>query len=428
MIESKVSSIFNVLFYCFRLQYIDSHIVIIVSSTVQKMGKRFVHRLVISCIVLANVDIAASNSALDVGYLIKYIFQDYNKNVIPLMNFENKIQLNMRLVITGIHDVNERDQKLVTNGFLHMHWYDDYLKWDPANHNGVPVILIPQKDVWKPDIALKNGFNKMSELGNNFIQVQINYSGSITWTPTEVFETKCSINIRYFPFDEQSCDLVFALWMTGNDMIEFNLNYDAVEFVEVEHNSMWSVVSSSSSASNYEYDSANVTFTINLKRNPSYYIYNLIVPVILLSILTVFTFILPADSGEKMGYSTTVFLSFAVFLTIVSSELPKASGSLLSSYMVFELAVSTCVVCITAFELRLHHRKTEVPKTVQKLVMIKCVRIKPPKVSSTDSDVGKNEIADVTWDYVISRVDAVLFCVILVLKLSVIGGFMIALD
>jgi hypothetical protein len=54
---------------------------------------------------------------------------------------------------------------------------------------------------------------------------------------------------------------------------------------------------------------------------------NVIVPVILLGIFNVFTFVLPADSGEKIGYSVTVFPSFAVCLTVVSAELPKTSES-----------------------------------------------------------------------------------------------------
>ncbi|XP_076089841.1 uncharacterized protein LOC143061297 [Mytilus galloprovincialis] len=37
---------------------------------------------------------------------------------------------------------------------------------------------------------------------------------------------------------------------------------------------------------------------------------NMVLPLVLLSILNLFTFAIPADSGERMGYTVTVWLSF----------------------------------------------------------------------------------------------------------------------
>ena len=89
---------------------------------------------------------------------------------------------------------------------------------------------------------------------------------------------------------------------------------------------------------------SRVVFTIILERNSGYYMTNVIVPVILLGTFNVFTFVLPADSGEKIGYTMTVFLSFAVFLTVVSSELPQTSGSILEYYLLFQLVMGTFIL------------------------------------------------------------------------------------
>jgi hypothetical protein len=92
---------------------------------------------------------------------------------------------------------------------------------------------------------------------------------------------------------------------------------------------------------------SRVVFTIILERNSGYYMTNVIVPVILLGTFNVFTFVLPADSGEKIGYTMTVFLSFAVFLTVVSSELPQTSGSILEYYLLFQLVMGTFIIVTT---------------------------------------------------------------------------------
>jgi hypothetical protein len=68
----------------------------------------------------------------------------------------------------------------------------------------------------------------------------------------------------------------------------------------LDENGMWSVVSTSAS-DDVEYAESRVIFTIILERNSGYYMTNVIVPIILLGILKVFTFVLPADSGEKIG-------------------------------------------------------------------------------------------------------------------------------
>jgi hypothetical protein len=118
----------------------------------------------------------------------------------------------------------------------------------------------------------------------------------------------------------------------------------------LDANGIWSVVSTSASE-DVESVESRVVFTIILERNSGYYMTNVIVPVILLGIFNVFTFVLPADSGEKIGYSVTVFPSFAVCLTVVSAELPKTSESILGYYLLFQLGMGTFVVAVTAIEL-----------------------------------------------------------------------------
>ena len=64
---------------------------------------------------------------------------------------------------------------------------------------------------------------------------------------------------------------------------------------------------------------------MKIKRLATYYIVSVVFPVLFLSLTATLVFALPADSGEKMGTSITVLLSFAVYLTIVSENIPKTS-------------------------------------------------------------------------------------------------------
>lgn len=64
----------------------------------------------------------------------------------------------------------------------------------------------------------------------------------------------------------------------------------------------------------------SIYFKIRLKRRPMFICLTVVFPLILLGVLSIFVFVLPPESGEKVGFSVTVFLSFAVFLTILKDS------------------------------------------------------------------------------------------------------------
>ena len=72
---------------------------------------------------------------------------------------------------------------------------------------------------------------------------------------------------------------------------------------------------------------AQLDFVLTTTRRPSYYVLNIVLPIMLMSALSVLVFILPFQSGEKASYALTVLLSYAVLLTIVASEMPPISDN-----------------------------------------------------------------------------------------------------
>ena len=68
-------------------------------------------------------------------------------------------------------------------------------------------------------------------------------------------------------------------------------------------------------------------FYFQLKRKPLFYGLNYLLPVIVTAALTVFVFLLPAESGEKIGYCLTVLLAFMVILTLIAADLPTTAAN-----------------------------------------------------------------------------------------------------
>ena len=71
----------------------------------------------------------------------------------------------------------------------------------------------------------------------------------------------------------------------------------------------------------------DVTFSLYMQRKATFYIMTVLFPCILTSSIAALGFILPPESGEKVSLEVTVLLSLAVFLLIVSEQLPASSDN-----------------------------------------------------------------------------------------------------
>ena len=135
-----------------------------------------------------------------------------------------------------------------------------------------------------------------------------------------------------------------------------------IELWEFQQNSAWTVTNTSWKVEQEKVD-ATITFSITLKRKPMYFILSVILPVSMLALLNICVFLLPCESGEKSGYAMTVFLAFAVFLTIVSSTLPQNSEtiSIISIFLIIQTVSSTLITIIALGMLRVTHFPEDKP-------------------------------------------------------------------
>lgn len=51
----------------------------------------------------------------------------------------------------------------------------------------------------------------------------LHYTGKVVWTPPAIFKSSCEIDVRYFPFDQQTCFMKFGSWTYDGDQVCSNL-------------------------------------------------------------------------------------------------------------------------------------------------------------------------------------------------------------
>ena len=195
---------------------------------------------------------------------------------------------------------------------------------------------------------------------------KINPLGSVLWIPGGNYEASCEAEVTYYPLDTQACTLTLTTMSYTMDDVRLTYNTDAtIDTSEFTENGEWEVLSITTTDSTVYLDGrpySRIHYTFKLRRRPIYHILNTLFPVILMASLTIFVFKLPPESGERIGMSLTVLLAYAVYLTLISDDIPRTSKSvsILSLYLTIILVLSALSVILTIFVLDVYFKSDDV--------------------------------------------------------------------
>lgn len=162
--------------------------------------------------------------------------------------------------------------------------------------------------------------------------VIVSANGNVTWLSMWIFKSSCSMDVRYFPFDVQNCSMNFASWTFDAYRVDIRnfakdgdlSNYvNSSEFEIVEFSFERHVVVFTCCPEPYVF----MTYTLVFQRKPLFYLFNMVMPCILITLVALLGFYMPNDSGEKLSMGITTLLSMTVFLMIVAERLPPVSDN-----------------------------------------------------------------------------------------------------
>jgi hypothetical protein len=168
----------------------------------------------------------------------------------------------------------------------------------------------------------------MDPIGHEEIFFKVKNTGEVRWDPPGLYVTHCDIDVTYYPFDYQMCQIEVTSFAFSTNVLNLIKSRDTVNTEDFRENGEWILYTSRVEARSLEEDGetfSQLDFKIVFKRRPGYYLTNMIYPVMLISLMTNLAFLLPADSGEKISYILTVLLAIAVLLTIVGDSMPTTS-------------------------------------------------------------------------------------------------------
>ena len=190
-----------------------------------------------------------------------------------------------------------------------------------------------------------------------------------------MFTSVCQINVKYFPFDIQKCHLKFGSWNYDAQTLNItpmNYTFPSKDF---QKNGEWKVTMVNIKRKEEMYQCCtepyvDVTVTIKMARQSMDYFIKLILPCCLISSMIFLGFVLPPESGERIGLSITVLLAMTVFQQLTSEIMPPYDFPILGQYyfaIILEIGAS---VVVTTMILNFYHRTNrKMPRWMKKLVI-----------------------------------------------------------
>ena len=288
------------------------------------------------------------------------IFNNYSTARIPMTNNTDAIEIQVRVTVAKLYELNMKDQSITVLANLDMTWNDTFLKWNPSDYDNVLKFQVPTSKVWFPDLAIYNSNENTQDIGQDSHKVEILNSGLLRYWGYKIFTYECKIDITWYPFDTQKCSMDIGMWYNNNSFVQIYDETNNSLAAIVKPNGEFILRSGGILPYFDKYDGQNFSamhYLLVLERKWFYEVSRAFVPVVAISFLNCLTFGLPAGSGERVTMCISIFLAFIFMLNTLTDLQPRTSDgiSILGIYMNFQLVSSILTTTFSILSLHTYH-------------------------------------------------------------------------
>uniref|UniRef100_A0A0B7A008 Neurotransmitter-gated ion-channel ligand-binding domain-containing protein n=2 Tax=Arion vulgaris TaxID=1028688 RepID=A0A0B7A008_9EUPU len=272
-----------------------------------------------------------TGGAEEMKMLHKKLLKDYVPEVRPSRFYNTSTKINVELHLSVVMGLDTKQQLVYLRAFFRFSWIDEYLQWNSTDYGGIERILVLQNNIWKPDVIIENAADEHDMLGGERVFISVNSDGLAKWEPPFYLQGTCKLDMSKYPFDKSICPVTITSWMTDNQSTNIQWTGDPVNLDSMMINGEYDISSAGAVLKIGEYEDQffeTVTFRIKLARRPVYSIISLLIPLNLLAVLGILSFMMPPKEPEKVAISVTILLSFTVFLSIIENNIPPTSDTI----------------------------------------------------------------------------------------------------
>ncbi|HMQ69211.1 MAG TPA: hypothetical protein PKA90_09360 [Ignavibacteria bacterium] len=228
------------------------------------------------------------------------------------------------MIINNIFKVDAARQIITADVVITARWNDPRLKHDASSN-----IIVTEDKIWDPFLTFSNRLNTSKSFPENFTILN---DGTVLYLQRIYGDFTQKFLLEDFPFDEQSFQIrIIDITLNPEDVL---LEPDTIIQSGISNNlelsdwtiKNWSFEEAPFVIMNGQSERSSLRFLINAKRESGYYLLIFMIPLILIILMSLMAFWLPANlSASQITVGTTSMLTLIAYRFIVTSELPKIS-------------------------------------------------------------------------------------------------------
>ena len=232
------------------------------------------------------------------------------------------IFVDVKFSILAVLNMDDVQQTMTSSTYMSVSWVDPSLSWNTSEHEGVEALIMPVEAVWTPLIYIVNSIDKKSIFSYTDV-VTVQSNGTVSGLFDRIVVTYCDMDLQRYPYDTQLCPLVF------NELIFpyiLNMSLDFVEGLSLSsllsYSSSWDLTDQRIDAVDM-FGSSILSLSCEVKRKTMFYTVCLVVPMVMTSIMNTLVFLVPLQSGEKISFLVSIFVSTSVFTSFFTNVMPR---------------------------------------------------------------------------------------------------------
>eukprot|EP00659_Diplonema_papillatum_P011906 gene11906-18362_t len=151
--------------------------------------------------------------------LLANITAGYNALIHPTSS-SGAIQVKVTGTVTKINEFSTKEQTFRLNMYFRHQWVDSRLAWDPEDFCNVTVLEnLESRLFWVPDSFFATANEVETPDAEEYVLVRSN--GELLWSKRIVLTLFCSMDFKWYPFDDQNCETSVESYAYGPEVMVF---------------------------------------------------------------------------------------------------------------------------------------------------------------------------------------------------------------
>ena len=242
----------------------------------------------------------------------------------PPLEGGKPIDVTVGIVIVDLFEVKDSDQTFRADFVSTARWRDPRLS-ARARGRSLADCRPGLNDIWHPDLRLLNLRAQFRAVGES---VRIGDDGAVRYEARVLGQFSSRLRMREFPFDVQQLRIRIASFNYGPKVVRLVAEQPTIQREREFSAAGWSTLN--------DYTDANVEplrigleefsradHVIVIERQPAYYLWNFILPLVFIVLMAWTVFWLdPQSWGAQIGIATASAFTLVAFLVALRSSLP----------------------------------------------------------------------------------------------------------